>query len=521
MCELKISEKRKKELKNLWENYKKEKENEVQKLEETVKVLLDDWEKYKRKISDSILSLDEYTNRVSETESMPGSYLCNFLERKTARIFGYSRTGNANYFEVKLNKDNKTYYIKSEQKTNATREEADMYFINNIKNLLESIVKQDKPLEKAKLIDNANKYSAKQILMKMAVLDNFYDFLRIYSKLSINILYNELINGDNNIGVCEKNYIVCKKSKELFNIKSENFLEQYLLSWFLWDYVNTKVIANEYSPNVILYGPPGTGKTFLAKQIAKKIIGIKEGEDEDKKLEESGQYAFVQFHPSYDYTDFVEGLRPTKSDVGDIGFELKNGIFKEFCLKAMKAEKENKDANFVFVIDEINRGEISKIFGELFFSIDPSYRGKIGAVKTQYSNMHAVENEVFYVPENVYIIGTMNDIDRSVESFDFAIRRRFTWKEITAKQSAENMGLPDETKNRMNKLNEEISKIEGLNDSYHIGGAYFLDSDGEPNQDYDNIWELRLEPLLKEYLRGLPDSKDKLKGLKEAYEKER
>jgi 5-methylcytosine-specific restriction protein B len=172
---------------------------------------------------------------------------------------------------------------------------------------------------------------------------------------------------------------------------------------------------------------------------------------------------------------------------------------------------------FVFVIDEINRGEISKIFGELFFSIDPSYRGKNGAVKTQYSNLHSDDKEVFYIPDNVYIIGSMNDIDRSVESFDFAMRRRFTWIEISAEQSADNMNLPEEAKGKMAKLNEQISRIEGLNPSYHIGAAYFLDSNGNVRQDYDNIWNLRIEPLLKEYLRGMPDSFDKIELLKKAF----
>lgn len=380
--------------------------------------------------------------------------------------------------------------------------------------------------------------------------------------------------------------------------------------------IQTYIDLIEQNKNVILTGAPGTGKTYLAKQIARYIIGV----ESDEELENSGQFSFVQFHPSYDYTDFVEGLRPTMPDKnGVIGFELKNGIFKEFCKRAIgvtaissghianftiddyekylqtiglkdmtirnykhrieqllgkelksknqiveiqpytdlsdicenlidikdfdlannfhgqfsaatsnlidfkdnlstEQQKNNEEKpKFVFVIDEINRGEISKIFGELFFSIDPGYRGKKGAVKTQYSNLHDDDKEVFYVPENVYIIGAMNDIDRSVESFDFAMRRRFTWVEITSENSAENMNLPDITKIKMSQLNSQISKTEGLDSSYHLGGAYFLDTNGNPETDLDFVWQYRIEPLLKEYLRGVSDSLEKIEVLRNVY----
>lgn len=276
--------------------------------------------------------------------------------------------------------------------------------------------------------------------------------------------------------------------------------------------------------NIILHGAPGTGKTYKAKQIAKQL---------------NAKTQLVQFHPSYDYTDFVEGLRPIKQEGNQIGFERKDGVFKAFCKEAIKKTNDQ----YVFIIDEINRGDMSKIFGELFFSIDPGYRGEDGRVDTQYQNLIEdgdVFKDGFYVPENVYIIGTMNDIDRSVESMDFAMRRRFAFMEITAEESQSMLTLEafrkvnnvnadkayaevDELKGRMNALNEEIISTQiGLSTDYQIGAAYFLKfalyADHDKAQAYEALWDNHLKNVITEYLRGTGDESSKFDKLKAAYD---
>ena len=390
----------------------------------------------------------------------------------------------------------------------------------------------------------------------------------------------------------------------------------------------------------------------------------------------ASEIGFVQFHPSYDYTDFVEGLRPVKDNSsGQIGFERKDGVFKKFCERALKSLNDNlksvetlqkekieqldiinnqsddffsayeyvlsiinpntikvlgdvkysvdgqqlkfhtenlirnvqkdklqqlfqalkdnpndidkygnrgkqtellgctvdysyykpilnemlsyhfeniknlpndkneisyKENNkpFVFIIDEINRGDMSKIFGELFFAIEPGYRGaeKCNSLRTQYANLQSEPNafdEVlkitdsdnfghFFIPENVYIIGTMNDIDRGVESMDFAFRRRFTFVEVKASDRIEMLdelddGIREEAVARMNALNAAITEIECLSSAYHIGGAYFLKLK-ELDNDFDKLWEYHLAPLLKEYLRGMENEDEKFDTLKKEYD---
>ena len=398
------------------------------------------------------------------------------------------------------------------------------------------------------------------------------------------------------------------------------------------------------SKNLIFRGAPGTGKSYLAKEIAADIIS--NGYFDDYTLltdEQKKQVEFVQFHPSYDYSDFVEGLRPKVNADGTMGFELQDGIFKKFVIQAKKnyedsqksketVEKERsvqeamtdffasvelgvdtfktvngneftitsvddnhinisipgnatvnklslnldevremlesgqkfekiKDVTtffgksfatqaysydfviykaikakkittskvnakhtelkkYIFIIDEINRGEISKIFGELFFTIDPGYRGRSGEISTQYSNLHPNPNEKFYIPENVYIIGTMNDIDRSVDSFDFAMRRRFRFVELRADERLEMLALLEneeleaEAIRRMAALNKEIASVEDLNENYQIGASYFLKL---KTLDFDQLWTDYLQPLLQEYIQGMYDEEGIMRRFAKAY----
>ena len=258
----------------------------------------------------------------------------------------------------------------------------------------------------------------------------------------------------------------------------DDFLEEVYMSQTDYD-VLTNLLRNK--KNVILQGAPGVGKTFAAKRLAYSLMGIKD----------PNRVMMVQFHQNYSYEDFIMGFRPSAS-----GFELKKGPFYNFCKKA----GEDKENDYFFIIDEINRGNLSKIFGELFMLIENDKRGV--PLQLLYSD------EKFDVPENVYIIGMMNTADRSLAILDYALRRRFAFFELSPAFSTEGF-----TKYRVEKENPKfdrlIDSIENLNrviendDSlgrgFRIGHSYFCTKSVVDDMWLNSVITYEILPLLSEY----------------------
>lgn len=260
----------------------------------------------------------------------------------------------------------------------------------------------------------------------------------------------------------------------------ENFLEDVYMSE---DEYEKLVNIIRFKKNIVLKGAPGVGKTFAAKRLAFSMMGIK---DIDRVM-------MVQFHQSYSYEDFIMGFRPASD-----GFELRRGSFYNFCKKA----EIDGDNDYFFIIDEINRGNLSKIFGELFMLIENDKRGI--PLQLLYSD------EKFYIPNNVYIIGMMNTADRSLAMLDYALRRRFAFYELRPGFSTDGFRkyqkeLNNEKFNNLincvKKLNEEILNDESLGKGFLIGHSYFCNLKSTTIEDkvLNGIIEYELIPLLNEY----------------------
>lgn len=350
-----------------------------------------------------------------------------------------------------------------------------------------------------------------------------------------------------------------------------------LFFWYLYEKLSYKV---ELKKQVIYYGAPGTGKTYSAQKLAREKFNMWKIETGIKDFDFGDCIELIQFHPSFTYEDFIEGIKPEKLKDGKSSLALINGVFKEFCREASRWEREFYDKAskapeflnkirekdyfvnkvtvgdikklipeenplwneiktkpdkdkvskyippYFFIVDEINRAEISRVFGELMYCLE--YRGYSGKIKTQYSGLVNDEKDsgvfylengknYFFIPNNIYLLGTMNTIDRSVESFDFAMRRRFNWERVDPdidflKVYLIEKGIDSEEAEDIQKaladLNKKISMDPMLGKDFEIGHTYLFDFAEygrrfNPGEKRNKVWKNNIRPLLEEYLRGI------------------
>lgn len=569
------------------------------------------WGTYKSKIlSDKGLPLAAGDPDISWTKFNENDteYLLRFIEWE--HLFGKAKGYSSEQYMIYHNfGDHKGEYYDGYKDKRYYIDEGDV--LGNYKGiickLLQQIVNSKtindlKQIEKDIKKEGKKRFDAKQIIRKLTVLHfalddinsgkenndateklNNNSLLWIYKDETVDNLY-ELFVGDNGNekSFFEKSKAVWEEVVAMFNgcvdsggiineskiefkkiENKETYVQNAKLNNFLWVLATAKEegLTNFDVPNIIYHGAPGTGKTYTTLQTVKLLC-----------LGDDSRYKYCQFHPSYSYQDFIEGIKPMGIDNGNVNLEVVNGIFKQFCIVVKKNNEKDYDKygtnydkypHYYFIVDEINRGDLSRIFGETFSLLEPDYRDKDfsnpqdgyknsdNLIVTPLSNViEKARNredlaykiiqdkdgnkEVYFgIPFNIHFIGLMNDVDKSIDTFDLALRRRFKW--ITKKcdydviQNTLLEKINDEKevadyKKSCEALNNFIIKPEGLglSENYQLGQSYFMKITSVVKNKIEVdakkvVFENYIETTLREYAREVCDENeidDKINGAK-------
>lgn len=532
-----LSDEQKVQFRLLFEKYSKM-YNEVQRneLRSGAEKLLNEFKVYLAKINSDSFTLDDYTNRQANETGLPGYYLCNFLERTTRDLFGSSKpAGSALSFGIKADIHPNSFTINSQDASNDNKNnriQAEEEFLK-YKDFFKKLVFETDIQLQMNWIESNDFISAKQILRKFLVLLHPLNFVYAYND-KLDDLDKYFFGEDKELTKIEKSYRINLVTRDILGLDSDDISDQIILSRFLWKFANSQSLFSKANPNVILYGPPGTGKTYKVKQ---DLEFLTKGD--------ASRIKYVVFHPSYGYEDFIEGIKPCGiSESGNMKFHMINGAFKEFCITA----KSRPEEDFYFVVDEINRANLSAVFGETLVCLESSYRDTINEefsnrhlFSTQYASYlkHLPEEEkkalayeisadgdvYFGVPTNVYFVGMMNNVDKNIDSFDLALRRRFKWIyfgcDYEVIESIKNVkGFAFENieayTNACRNLNEFISGNAGLGlgKSFEFGHALYMKINVIERKKYiqqkslDQLFAEFLAPTLHEYLRAYYDESE-------------
>jgi len=497
-------------LQDAWVKYQVKKDTAIA-IEKALqdKKSFDEWSK---NVVLSNMTLDQYTNLLgANKDGIENGYFTHWMERKTATC-GKFRTASSYAYGIYRMKDDggdalymtSEYRGKLKDKPPLKISAAETYF----KEIIRPAV-----CDAATFKDRDNSPLDINYTRKIAYIYNPEKLLPIFKKDVIEAIA-EFIGIEVDSSSYKASQAILDEIKVKWALPEPDFVLTQKLGQFLFNtFENTFIPAHK---NIIFYGAPGTGKTYKVQGIKARILI--DGHDENEVL------AFAQFHPSYSYEDFIEGFKPTK----EMSLELTSGCFKRFCKKAMgellDAQSNNRIAKkYYFVADEINRAELSRVLGEVLVCLEESKRvgfnkeGKLEGLKlkTQYGHLDCDEKAVysdsgihyFCVPNNLYFIGTMNSTDRSIDSFDLALRRRFVWHRMACDYEVLSENIDDARVIKYIEICKALNKLIveewQLGQDFEIGHAYFLDVGNKiSKKSVESLFISKIAPLLREYLRA-------------------